>query len=73
VAANATIRAALLATCTQHSATFAAPPLALCTDNAVVIAYTAGLRAMAGLPNLGLASPVYPRWPLPAMNVPAAP
>ena len=73
VAANATIRAALLATCTQHGATFAAPPLALCTDNAVMIAYTAGLRAMAGLPNLGLASPVYPRWPLPAMNASAAP
>ena len=38
-----------------------------------MIAYTAGLRAMAGLPNLGLASPVYPRWPLPAMNASAAP
>jgi N6-L-threonylcarbamoyladenine synthase len=72
VAANATIRAALLATCTQHGATFAAPPLSLCTDNAVMIAYAAGLRAMAGLPNLGLASPVYPRWPLPAMNTPTA-
>lgn len=64
VAANQTIRAALQTACAEHGATFTAPPLALCTDNAVMIAYTGGLRHLAGLENGNLGTPVRPRWPL---------
>ncbi len=65
VAANRTIRAALQQACAAHDASFTAPPLTLCTDNAAMIAYTAGLRLQHGLPEGGgLAAPLYPRWPL---------
>ncbi len=74
VAANATIRAALEEAATAHNATFTAPPLALCTDNAAMIAYAAGLRLAAGLePAEGadpLATRVRPRWPLSEMSGP---
>lgn len=64
VAANQTIRAALRQTCAEQGATFTAPPLNLCTDNAVMIAYAGGLRHLAGLENGNLGTPVRPRWPL---------
>ncbi|MCA3244521.1 MAG: tRNA (adenosine(37)-N6)-threonylcarbamoyltransferase complex transferase subunit TsaD [Alphaproteobacteria bacterium] len=65
VAANQTIRTALQQVCVAAGASFTAPPLALCTDNAAMIAYTAGLRHQAGLPDGGgLAAPLHPRWPL---------
>lgn len=65
VAANQTIRAALQQVCATAKVTFTAPPLSLCTDNAAMIAYTAGLRHQAGLPEGGgLAAPLHPRWPL---------
>ena len=59
VAANGAIRAALRAVTDRP---FVAPPLALCTDNAAMIAWAAIERARAGL----LPSPVVarPRWPL---------
>lgn len=69
VAANSTIRAALQKACEKAGSTFTAPPLSLCTDNAAMIAYAAGLRLQKGLrqPD-GLASPLYPRWPLSNIN-----
>lgn len=68
VAVNQTIRAALQATCQAHGATFTAPPLKLCADNAAMIAFAAGLRAQAGLANSPLGTRPIPRWPLDAMS-----
>jgi N6-L-threonylcarbamoyladenine synthase len=70
VAANAAIRAALEALAGQHGLRFVAPPLALCTDNAAMIAW-AGIERMA----LGQFDPLdfvaRPRWPLDPNAAPA--
>lgn len=68
VAANTAIRAALQAVCAEHNATFTAPPLILCTDNAAMVAYAAGLRHSQNLPTGTLATRVLPRWPLESMS-----
>ena len=65
VAANQTIRAGLEGLAAQHGLQFVAPPLALCTDNAAMIAW-AGierlvLKGFAGDP---LDFVARPRWPL---------
>ncbi len=60
VAANQTLRAAL---CQITDLPFAAPPLALCTDNAAMIAY-AGLLAFEGGRSDDLTLAARPRWPL---------
>lgn len=64
VAANQTIRQALVKVCEEAGTTFTAPPLILCTDNAAMIAYAAGLRHMQGLNTGDLTTRVLPRWPL---------
>ena len=70
VAANATIRAALTEVCTTLGTSFTAPPLILCTDNAAMIAYAAGIRHLHGLSTGSLTTRVLPRWPLEEMATP---
>jgi N6-L-threonylcarbamoyladenine synthase len=67
VAANKTVRAALEAFAARHAMRFTAPPLALCTDNAAMIAW-AGCERLAA-EGLGFAGDpldfvARPRWPL---------
>ncbi|MDW4498108.1 tRNA (adenosine(37)-N6)-threonylcarbamoyltransferase complex transferase subunit TsaD [Sulfitobacter sp. D35] len=61
VAANATIRARLENVARETGAEFVSPPLALCTDNAAMIAYAALERSG---PGDGLEFSARPRWPL---------
>jgi len=67
VAANQTVRAALMKTAEQNCVGFITPPLALCTDNAAMIAWAAMERVHA---NLILPPDLHsrPRWPLSAMT-----
>ncbi|NYS25824.1 tRNA (adenosine(37)-N6)-threonylcarbamoyltransferase complex transferase subunit TsaD [Rhodobacteraceae bacterium 2376] len=63
VAANQTLRAALEGVAAQAGARFVAPPLALCTDNAAMIAWAGIERFRAGVPrDADLVA--RPRWPL---------
>jgi N6-L-threonylcarbamoyladenine synthase len=71
VAANATLRAALLAACTRQGFRFSAPPLKYCTDNAVMVAWTAIERLRLGLVD-GMDTAPRPRWPLAELS-PVAP
>lgn len=65
VAANGAVRRALAAVAGAHGLPFVAPPLRLCTDNAVMVAWAAIERLRAGgAPADGLAAPVRPRFPL---------
>lgn len=68
VAANEAVRAALMETATQAGTQFFAPPLALCGDNAAMIAWAGIEHLQAGLaPDTDpLAAPARPRWPLTA-------
>ena len=65
VAANLSVRAALEALAAEHGLKFVAPPLALCTDNAAMIAW-AGLErmALAGFTPSPFDFVARPRWPL---------
>jgi N6-L-threonylcarbamoyladenine synthase len=63
VAANTQIRAQLLALCAKLDTDFVAPPLALCTDNAAMIAYAGLARFDAGEQD-DLTLSARPRWPL---------
>ncbi|MEM7664852.1 MAG: tRNA (adenosine(37)-N6)-threonylcarbamoyltransferase complex transferase subunit TsaD [Pseudomonadota bacterium] len=67
VAANQTVRAALEQLAEQHDMRFVAPPLALCTDNAAMIAW-AGCERIAGHEQPFQSDPLdikaRPRWPL---------
>ncbi|MEL6959459.1 MAG: tRNA (adenosine(37)-N6)-threonylcarbamoyltransferase complex transferase subunit TsaD [Pseudomonadota bacterium] len=63
VAANSEIRAKLESVSQALAVSFVAPPLALCTDNAAMIAY-AGLARFASGQNDDLTLSARPRWPL---------
>ena len=63
VAANAAIRTALQEVCAGQGVACVAPPLALCTDNAAMIAYAGAERFAAGQRD-GLDLSARPRWPL---------
>ena len=63
VAANSAIRAALQQVCAQADVSFLAPPLALCTDNAAMIAY-AGIERFRLGQHDSMALAARPRWPL---------
>lgn len=63
VAANIAVRAGLETVCAEFGLRFLAPPLALCTDNAAMIAWTGIERFRIGLTDdMSLAA--RPRWPL---------
>ena len=63
VAANRAIRAGLESVCAEMGAGFIAPPMALCTDNAAMIAY-AGLERFRRGARDGMDLAARPRWPL---------
>lgn len=63
VAANMAIRAGLEGLCADQGVRFVAPPLALCTDNAAMIAYAGIERYLLGPLDAGTLT-ARPRWPL---------
>lgn len=63
VAANQAIRSALERVCLEKGTAFLAPPLALCTDNAAMIAYAGAELFRAGQRD-GMDLAARPRWPL---------
>ncbi|WP_299899753.1 tRNA (adenosine(37)-N6)-threonylcarbamoyltransferase complex transferase subunit TsaD [uncultured Ruegeria sp.] len=63
VAANLAIRSKLESVSAKNNTRFIAPPLALCTDNAAMIAY-AGLERFRSGARDGLDLTARPRWPL---------
>ena len=69
VAANQAIRAGLETVCGALAVRFLAPPLALCTDNAAMIAW-AGIELFRTGARDDLTLSARPRWPL-DQNAPA--
>jgi N6-L-threonylcarbamoyladenine synthase len=69
VAANGEIRAALTRAADDAGVAFTAPPLALCTDNAAMIAWAGIERLRLGARD-GFDLPARPRWPLDAGAAP---
>ncbi|SLN62939.1 tRNA N6-adenosine threonylcarbamoyltransferase [Roseovarius albus] len=63
VAANQAIRSALETAAAEHDTAFVAPPLALCTDNAAMIAY-AGAEVFSAGERSDMTLAARPRWPL---------
>ena len=70
VAANKSLKAALVGVAEDHGWDFRAPPLSLCTDNGAMIAWAGAERLALGLID-PLSSPVRPRWPLDPEAAPA--
>ncbi len=67
VAANGAIRAALAQAAGERGFRVVAPPLRLCTDNAVMVAWAGIERLRLGLVD-GLDTAPRPRWPLEALG-----
>ncbi len=67
VAANGAVRGALATVAAAHGLPMIAPPLRLCGDNAVMVAWTAIERLRLGLAD-PLATAPRPRWPLNEMS-----
>ena len=72
VAANKTVRARLEETASNRGFSFAAPPLAYCTDNAAMIALAGAERLAAGISD-PLDAVARPRWPLDQAAAAASP
>ncbi|MBX3579150.1 MAG: tRNA (adenosine(37)-N6)-threonylcarbamoyltransferase complex transferase subunit TsaD [Rhizobiaceae bacterium] len=71
VAANRTVRAVLEGLCARQGFRFVAPPMALCTDNAAMIAWAGIEHLDAGLPAPdAMAFPPRSRWPLDEASAP---
>jgi N6-L-threonylcarbamoyladenine synthase len=70
VAANQAIRTALAALAEARGVALAAPPLRLCGDNAVMVAWAGIERLRLGLSD-PMEAPPRPRWPLEDLAVPA--
>ncbi len=65
VAANQALRSGLEKLCESEGLSFHAPPVALCGDNAAMVAWAGAERLARGLID-PLEAPVRPRWPLDA-------
>ena len=63
VASNQSIRAELMQLADEHRIPFTAPPVALCTDNGVMVAWAGLERFRLGLTD-GFDTETRPRWPL---------
>jgi N6-L-threonylcarbamoyladenine synthase len=70
VAANGAVRTRLAGLAALRGVAMAVPPLRLCGDNAVMVAWAAIERLRLGLAD-GLEKPARPRWPLGEMRGPA--
>lgn len=68
VAANGTIRTALAHVADEGSVPLVAPPIRLCTDNAVMVAWAAIERLRLGVAD-DLDVRPRPRWPLPELTI----
>lgn len=64
VAANKYLASRLEELCNNHNASLILPPMRLCTDNAVMIAWAAAERDYLNLEYTDLKSAIKPRWPL---------
>ena len=69
VASNQAIRSRLEQVAQQADSRFIAPPLALCTDNAAMIAYAAGEQSLTRQPD-DMTLSARPRWPLDSSKAP---
>ena len=69
VAANIELRRSLNEAVAKEGYRLVVPPIALCTDNAAMIAWTGAERLAAGLA-AGFEAPARPRWPLDQISAP---
>jgi N6-L-threonylcarbamoyladenine synthase len=69
VAANAALRRVFDERCAIHGFALGIPPIALCTDNAAMVAWAGAERLALGLTD-SLSAPARPRWPLDSGSAP---